>query len=123
MFQWFRPMRFEQVHNPLVYSIFKFNRTVSYAFAIHAQFAKKRHSEVLKCQSRSLILPIVPQKLETVDQFTYISKDRDQSILVRMCWDELPSERDWTRHNIAEIFEDVPDMPGAYLDKISSRHN
>ena len=57
-------------------------------------------------------------KFEAIACFTDISQDADQSIMVRVCWDGLPDECDWTWHKIEDMFDDVPDMLAEYLSKI-----
>lgn len=57
-------------------------------------------------------------KFETFDSFKDIAEDADQLIMVRVYWDGLPNERDWTWHKALRMYEDVPDIFLGYLDSI-----
>ena len=57
-------------------------------------------------------------KFETVDSFVEIFEDANNIIMVRVRWDGLPGERDWTWHKSVHMNEDVADFFLEYLDTI-----
>lgn len=46
----------------------------------------------------------------TIDRLIYIDRNVNGDVLIRVGWDRLPGERDWTRHLATYLHKDVPEL-------------
>lgn len=118
-YKWFGPLRVEQVHSPLVYSVAKFNGTDLQR--VHATRLIRYRPKLEGTNVPQDILDLADHttaKFETIGSFVDLAEDADQTIMTRVCWDGIPDARDWTWHKAEHMYEDVPDMFLEYLDSI-----
>lgn len=118
-YKWFGHLRIEQVHSSLVYIVAKFNGTDSQRFHATCFIHYVNNLEFSDFPKEILDLADhTTANFETVDKFVDIAEDADQTIMVRVFWDGLPDERDWTWHNAEHMYEEVPNMFLKYIYSI-----
>lgn len=121
--KWRGPMRVEKIHSPLVYSVSHFDGSGS--IRVHATRLIRYCAALKNNVVPSDVLALADQTsstFETIDRFTDIAEDHDKSIMVRVCWDGLPDERDSTWHKLTDMYEDVPDLLTSFLNEASKGH-
>lgn len=115
-FKWYGPLRIDKVYSSLVYGVCKFDG--SHSQRVHATRLIRYSAPDENAQVPTEVLELADHttaKFETIESFVDIEKDADKTIMVRVRWDGLPDERDWTWHKITELYSDVPDMIISYL--------
>ena len=120
-FRWFGPRRITSVHGPLVYGF----------TLLRGGNAERVHCARLLLYRDSLLGTTVPDEVldladrtesryEIADRITDIGDDHD-GIFLRIQWDGLPDERDWTWHPLHELHSDIPEMVQDFLSSFPGK--
>lgn len=114
-FRWFGPCRITAVHKPLVYSITSLTgnkvirahcvQILPYQDSLNG---KKVSDDMLDLVERT------ESQYEIIKRIVDIG-EADDGIFLRVVWNGLPDERDWTWQKAQEHFVDIPDIVKHFL--------
>ncbi|MEM1369509.1 MAG: RNase H-like domain-containing protein [Cyanobacteria bacterium P01_H01_bin.15] len=114
-FKWSGPKRITAIHSPLVYGISSLRGGT--AERVHCTRMIKYNDGFLGKEVPKEILELADMsesRYEIAEKITDVGED-NESLFLRVQWEGLPDERDWTWHSLSDLFTDIPDMVKEFL--------
>lgn len=120
-FKWCGPRQVTSVHSPLVYGVTPLRggsperihcaRLLKYKDSL---LGTTVHPEILELADRT------ESRYEVAERIREVGED-GKKLFLRVEWEGLPDERDWTWQPLSELYADIPEMVCVFLSTFPSK--